>query len=83
MAARIGGNRPSPPIPDHGSRSAAWAPVAYGDTSSHRQSYQNQGGMGEGSSPVPYNPPQSRSGQVMVADPEYTCGWVPSTEVQD
>jgi hypothetical protein len=82
-AARIGGARPTPPIPDHGAGPAGWDAVALGDTSSHsrRREYQNQGGMGEGSHPVPSNSMQSRSGQVMVADPEESCGWSPSTEV--
>ena len=66
----------------HNLTNGSWDTVALGDKSSHAQNYENQGGMGVGSHPVPYNPMQSRSGQVMIADPETTCGWVPSTEVE-
>lgn len=81
MAPRLHGARPTPPIPAHGTGISGWDDVALGDVSSHAKSKQNQGGMGKGSSPVPYNPPQSRSGKVTAADPEESCGWSPSVEV--
>lgn len=81
MAARLGGARPTPPIPDHGSRSSGWDTVALGDVSSHRQSYEDQANS-RAARPVPSNPPQSKDGRLFTSSPEDSCGWVPSREVE-